>query len=104
MEENEKMTFDLEDFDKEWEEETKDYDEEVKAKLTEADKEFCRGFYYALTKLETAVDNVADDIDDETETLSKIKQEVIERAGKEIIDRMLGDFYDTIVWIAEGKE
>jgi hypothetical protein len=102
MEEKEKITFNSEDFEKVWQEELKDADAVDKKAITEADKEYARGFYFALDCLETAISNATDIVDEETDTLTKIKTEIIEQAGEKIKEDMEYKFYDVITSILES--
>jgi len=102
MEENEKIKFDFDDFDKEWNECLTDVDEDIKAKISDEDREFARGFYYALSQLDIMIENVIDDVtDDDSNKLLEIKKEILETAGERLKEYMGGEFEETITWLIE---
>lgn len=97
----EKIEFNYDDFEKEWKENLKEVDEEIKAKLTDADKKFAAGFYYALDQLDVTINNVADEIHDGSEVLETIKRNIVEDAGERIKEYMGGEFEEVLTWIVE---
>ena len=100
--EEEKIEFNADDFDKIWEEELKEADAIDKNKITLADREFARGFYMALDFLDNAILNAVDEIEEETDTLHKIKSEIIEETGEHIKSQMRDNFYDVVTSILES--
>ena len=102
--EDEKLTFNIEDFEKEWKDRLEDCDKELVDKITPEDKEFAKGFYYALDCLDSSLIGVIDTCDTTSETLDKIRTELIESAGEDIKYWMLDKFDDLVTNIIESKQ
>lgn len=92
-----------EEFDKEWNEAVEEYETiPDKSKISIEDREFARGFYYALWDMENVIHNYKDEIDCDIEIFDEIVKQIVEKYDNYAKEHMLMEFDELMTSILDS--